>query len=519
METKITGSGSNVETAQPMPPPPPAPGTDGDSSNNSADPRLAFAPPPPSSGSGNDNSSMPPQMPPPPPGADSNSAANLAMAAAAAQMPPGGGTEQQQQQAVAAALAAASQQGGLNTGNIYIPPKDEGKMFIGGLNWETTDDSLKNYFSQYGEVIDVTVMRDNATGRSRGFGFLTFENARCVTEVLKKEHFLDGKIIDPKRAIPREEQDKTAKIFVGGVGSDVNEDDFKNFFEQYGTVIDAQLMIDKDTGRPRGFGFVTFDSDQAVEKIVSEKFLILKGKPIEVKKAEPRTKGADGQLQPESRAMGQQQNNYMNGMNPAMMSQYLQRWQAYMSQFQNMMMGQNQSGGQQQAQMNPQMMAQMSQMNPQMMQQMGQMNPQMNPQMMQQMAAAQQQQQQQPWNNSGYDNQGGGGEDDGGAPSYSTEEGNNGDNNNNDDENNNQGGNSYRERDRSYHRNRWNRNRKSDDGGNDERSRSGSASNRRSRSPPMNAPTGPRGGGRKGSGGGRNRNYNNRSGYHPYHRN
>lgn len=82
-----------------------------------------------------------------------------------------------------------------NTGNIYIPPKDEGKMFVGGLNWETTDESLKNYFSQFGEVLDCTVMRDNVTGRSRGFGFLTFAEAKSVTAVLAKEHFLDGKIV------------------------------------------------------------------------------------------------------------------------------------------------------------------------------------------------------------------------------------------------------------------------------------------------------------------------------------
>lgn len=82
-----------------------------------------------------------------------------------------------------------------NTGNIYIPPKDEGKMFIGGLNWETTDESLKTYFSQFGDVLECTVMRDNATGRSRGFGFLTFAASKSVTTVLTKEHFLDGKIV------------------------------------------------------------------------------------------------------------------------------------------------------------------------------------------------------------------------------------------------------------------------------------------------------------------------------------
>ncbi|KAI9098582.1 hypothetical protein DFS34DRAFT_579964, partial [Phlyctochytrium arcticum] len=134
------------------------------------------------------------------------------------------------------------------------------KMFIGGLNWETTDESMRAYFEKFGEVDDCVVMKDPATSRSRGFGFLTFRDPASVDEVVQLEHTLDGKIIDPKRAIPREEQDKTEKIFVGGVGSDVTEDQFREYFTQFGKVIDATLMIDRETGRPRGFGFITFEN-------------------------------------------------------------------------------------------------------------------------------------------------------------------------------------------------------------------------------------------------------------------
>ena len=81
-------------------------------------------------------------------------------------------------------------------------------MFIGGLNWETTDgtyfcendllnyqDSLRGYFEQFGEITECTVMRENQTGRSRGFGFLTFKDPKCVNAVMVKEHVLDGKIV------------------------------------------------------------------------------------------------------------------------------------------------------------------------------------------------------------------------------------------------------------------------------------------------------------------------------------
>ncbi|KAK5116918.1 hypothetical protein LTR62_006639 [Meristemomyces frigidus] len=294
-----------------------------------------------------------------------------------------------------------------------IQIKDDGKMFIGGLNWETTDESLKQYFTQFGDVVECTVMRDGATGRSRGFGFLTFRDPKVVNAVMVKEHTLDGKLIDPKRAIPRDEQERTAKIFVGGVSQDASQDDFANFFRAFGNVLDATLMMDKETGRPRGFGFVTFDSEAAVDRTL-EGPLAICNKPIEVKRAQPRgdMREADGNNGGSGgggrggkfggRHNGRQDNFNQGGnsgpgngggfqqgpmggepqagnnMSPAMMAQYWQRMQQYFSMMQQQM-SMNQGAAAGMGGMNPQMMAMMAQ-------QRG-----MNPQMMQQMMASQQQ--------------------------------------------------------------------------------------------------------------------------------
>lgn len=245
------------------------------------------------------------------------------------------------------------------------------------INIENTLESLRNYFSKFGELIDCTVMRDNTTGRSRGFGFLTFADAKCVNAVIATDHFLDGRIIDPKRAIPREEQDKTAKIFVGGVGLDVSEEDFNQFFSRYGTVIDAQLMIDTKTGKPRGFGFITFDSHEAVERIVNEPVLILKDKAIEVKRAEPRLKDANGNYISNStsnnNSNNQNNNNQHNnnqhnsshhhGGNQQMNNRFNNAYGGYMGY--NMGNGMNMMGGMgmNQMGMNQMGMNQMNQMN------------------------------------------------------------------------------------------------------------------------------------------------------------
>ncbi|GMM28298.1 Hrp1 protein [Martiniozyma asiatica (nom. inval.)] len=229
--------------------------------------------------------------------------------------------------------------------------KDVGKMFIGGLNWETDEARLREYFSSYGTVTEANVMRDSATGKSRGFAFLTFTTADSVDKVLSEKHILDGKLIDPKRAIPREEQEKIGKVFVGGVAPDVTTQDFRDYFEQFGNIIDSQLMINKDTGKSRGYGFVTYDSAEAVERCTKDKFVMFHGKRMEVKKAEPRQQHNNKKLQTDS-PMG-------NSMMMGDMSQYMQQMQQMQQMWMQQMQQMQQNGEPQQMMMNPMMMGMM----------------------------------------------------------------------------------------------------------------------------------------------------------------
>ncbi|KAI0717209.1 hypothetical protein C8T65DRAFT_641715 [Cerioporus squamosus] len=69
------------------------------------------------------------------------------------------------------------------------------KVYVGNLSWNTTDDTLRSAFSSYGQVLDSIVMRDRETGRSRGFGFVTFGNgteAQAAIDNLNEQE-LDGR--------------------------------------------------------------------------------------------------------------------------------------------------------------------------------------------------------------------------------------------------------------------------------------------------------------------------------------
>eukprot|EP00291_Cryptomonas_curvata_P001167 CAMPEP_0172196276 /NCGR_PEP_ID=MMETSP1050-20130122/26723_1 /TAXON_ID=233186 /ORGANISM="Cryptomonas curvata, Strain CCAP979/52" /LENGTH=97 /DNA_ID=CAMNT_0012872531 /DNA_START=72 /DNA_END=361 /DNA_ORIENTATION=+ len=79
----------------------------------------------------------------------------------------------------------------------------EGKqVFVGGLPDSVNDNILRAYFSQYGPISDVQLFTDKATGRSRGFGFITFEDPSTINLVFQTaEHAIEGRAFDVKPAV------------------------------------------------------------------------------------------------------------------------------------------------------------------------------------------------------------------------------------------------------------------------------------------------------------------------------
>ncbi|XP_053124042.1 heterogeneous nuclear ribonucleoprotein A3 isoform X2 [Hemicordylus capensis] len=171
-------------------------------------------------------------------------------------------------------------------------PEQLRKLFIGGLSFETTDDSLREHFEKWGTLTDCVVMRDPQTKRSRGFGFVTYS---CVEEVdsamAARPHKVDGRVVEPKRAVSREDSVKPGahltvkKIFVGGIKEDTEEYNLREYFENYGKIETIEVMEDRQSGKKRGFAFVTFDDHDTVDKIVVQKYHTINGHNCEVKKA------------------------------------------------------------------------------------------------------------------------------------------------------------------------------------------------------------------------------------------
>lgn len=145
--------------------------------------------------------------------------------------------------------------------------KVENKVFVGALSQNTTTESLGRHFAQYGPC-DAVVMMDKTTGRSRGFGFCTFHSNDSLVRALSTQQTIDGKPVDCKVCSPKGEVQmpyKPNRLFVGGLPQSADENKLRDFFQGFGSVTDARIMTDKESGRSRGFGYVTFQSPQSCE--------------------------------------------------------------------------------------------------------------------------------------------------------------------------------------------------------------------------------------------------------------
>jgi RNA-binding protein Musashi len=227
------------------------------------------------------------------------------------------------------------------TGSSNIIHYSNNKIFVGGISWQSTEESLQTYFEQYGPVESVEIMRDRLTGNPRGFAFIHLALPATAENIisLRKNHIIDAKTVDVKRAHARtsktsnqqipenlfvstsneavivqeegedgqmesgfdeEVQDKlfsTApttpycynnnKIFIGGLHPSVDRDELKAHFSIYGYIKDACVMFDPKTKRSRGFGFITYQEGYQAHCAINQRHTF-RDKVVELKYAQPK---------------------------------------------------------------------------------------------------------------------------------------------------------------------------------------------------------------------------------------
>ena len=184
-------------------------------------------------------------------------------------------------------------------------------IFVGQLSWNVDNDWLAQEFAECGEVVDARVQTDRNTGRSRGFAYVTFATEEAFEAALKfngKE--IDGRPVKIDKSTPKSPQEKregrakafgdtpsepSATLFVGGLSWDATEDMVWNSFSEYGDIKSVRLPTDRESGRPKGFGYVEFsDVEMATKAYAGLNGAEIAGRAIRLDYSTPRDGNGGG---------------------------------------------------------------------------------------------------------------------------------------------------------------------------------------------------------------------------------
>ncbi|KAF5189984.1 Rna-binding protein cp29b protein [Thalictrum thalictroides] len=173
------------------------------------------------------------------------------------------------------------------------------KLFVGNLPFDVDSAELANLFERAGNVQVVEVIYDKLSGRSRGFGFVTMSKVEEVEAAVQQfnGYELDGRRlrVNSGPPPPKDENssfrgsqvagsfggsrgsfggsggrnDSSNRVYVGNLSWSVDDSALENLFSEQGKVIEAKVVMDRESGRSRGFGFVTYSSPEEVNNAIS----------------------------------------------------------------------------------------------------------------------------------------------------------------------------------------------------------------------------------------------------------
>lgn len=183
----------------------------------------------------------------------------------------------------------------------YSEPSEEAKIFVGNLPFDVDSEKLAHLFEQAGVVEIAEVIYNRETDQSRGFGFVTMASVEEAEKAVDMFHRYDlnGRFLTVNKAAPRGSRPERAprtfepsyRIYVGNLPWDVDDARLEQVFSEHGKVENARVVYDRDSGRSRGFGFVTMSSEAELnDAIANLDGQSLGGRAIRVNVAEERAR-------------------------------------------------------------------------------------------------------------------------------------------------------------------------------------------------------------------------------------
>ncbi|KAL6225308.1 hypothetical protein ACLB2K_004158 [Fragaria x ananassa] len=164
------------------------------------------------------------------------------------------------------------------------------KIFVHGLGWDTTAETLTSVFTEYGEIEDCKAVCDKVSGKSKGYGFILFKTRSGARRALKQPQkkignrmtacqlaslgpaatpSAPGPAAVAAQAQPASEYTQR-KIYVSNVGADLDPQKLLVFLSRFGEIEEGPLGLDKATGRPKGFCLFVYKSPESAKRALEE---------------------------------------------------------------------------------------------------------------------------------------------------------------------------------------------------------------------------------------------------------
>ncbi|PKU82088.1 UBP1-associated protein 2C-like [Dendrobium catenatum] len=183
------------------------------------------------------------------------------------------------------------------------------KLFIRGLGWETTTEKIRSLFSSYGELAEAVVILDKVTGKSKGYGFITFRHIDGAILALKEPNKkIDGRVTitqlaangvsGPTAPTPSTSDASLRKIFVGGVPAEMPFDRLRALFSSYGEIEEGPLGFDKQSGKFKGYALFIYKTVEAAQAALVDPVKSIDGNTLQCKLATDGKKGRSGTVIP-----------------------------------------------------------------------------------------------------------------------------------------------------------------------------------------------------------------------------
>ncbi|XP_057795940.1 UBP1-associated protein 2C [Salvia miltiorrhiza] len=205
------------------------------------------------------------------------------------------------------------------------------KLFIRGLGWETTTEKLRALFSSYGELDEAVVILDKVTGKSKGYGFITFKHIDGAIMALKDpSKKIDGRMTVTQLAaagisggggpaagggggggggVNNPVDVSMRKIYVSNVPYDMAAERLLQHFSMYGEIEEGPLGFDKATGKSKGFALFVYKTAEAARASLVDPVKSIDGHQLNCKLAIDGKRGKPPGVGP----MGVQGGNMGNG--------------------------------------------------------------------------------------------------------------------------------------------------------------------------------------------------------------